>query len=113
MVSCNMFQTLMAFFKKGKPITIADLTIGDLVEVSYHHPKDLGFFTENQLTCTRLNPDELDNRKIKGIVIRTFKNPDIFKWFIEIKTQKIYDGFSVDRCFLLMETEIEMIRRIS
>lgn len=107
-----MLQKLKKFFKKSTPITIADLQVGDIVELSYYHPKELGFFNDNEFTCTRLNPDEIQNRKIKGIVVKTFKNQDLYKWFIEVKTQKIYDNIPVERCFLFLEDEIETLRRI-
>jgi hypothetical protein len=105
-------QKLKSMFKKQEPVKISDLKIGDVVELSYHHPKDLGFFNENQLTCTRLNPDELENRKIKGIIISVYRNQEIYRWFLEVKTHKTYDSIPVERCFLFMENEIETIRKL-
>lgn len=107
-----MFEKLKNFFKKEEKITIADLKVGDIVELTYYHPKELGFFNDNELICTRLNPDEIENRKIKGVVVKTFKNQELYKWFIEVKTHKVYDNIPVERCFLLMEDEIETLRRV-
>lgn len=107
-----MFETFKKLFKKKVPVTIADLQIGDIVELSYYHPQELGFFNDNEFTCTRLNPDEIENRKIKGIVVKTFKNQDLYKWFLEIKTQKVYGNVPVERCFLFIEDEVETLRRI-
>jgi hypothetical protein len=107
-----MFAKFAAIFKKPPTISIADLKIGDVVELTYYHPSEIGFLDDNQFTCTRLNDDELENRTIKGIVVNTFKNLDLLKWFIEVKTQKNYNGVPVERCFLLMENEIKSLRRI-
>lgn len=107
-----MFKLLKNFFNKELPITIADLQTGDIVELTYYHPKELGFFNDNEFICTRLNPDEIQNRKIKGIVVKTFKNQELYKWFLEVKTQKVYDNMPVERCFLFMEDEIETIRKV-
>lgn len=106
-------QKLKGLFKKEPLITVADLQVGDIVELSYRHPKDLGFFNDNELICTRLNPDEIENRKIKGIVVKTFRNQELYKWFLEVKTQKVYGNMPVERCFLFMEDEIETLRRIA
>ena len=109
-----MLQKFLSLFQqKNKQISVTDLKIGDIIELSYHHPKNLGFFSDNQLICTRLNPDEIDNRTIKGIVTNVFRNADLLKWFLEVKTQKILNGRSVERKFLLLENEIERIRKLT
>lgn len=108
-----MLKNLKKLFKKSEQkTTIAELKTGDIVELSYFHPKELGFFNDNEFTCTRLNPDEIQNRKIKGIVVKTFKNEELYKWFLEVKTQKVYNDVPFDRNFLFMEDEIETLRKI-
>lgn len=104
---------LNVFNKKNKQkLQISELKIGDMIQLSYYHPFDLGFINNNQLTSTRLNPDEIENRTIKGVVVNTFKNNDILKWFIEIKVQKEYNGMSLERKFIFMEHEIETMKRL-
>jgi hypothetical protein len=111
-----MFNKFFGRFLRDKKIDISSLKVGQLVELKYKHPKEMGFL-HNSTTCTRLNEDELENRTIKGSITSIYKQPSICKWFIGIKSYKKSYGNSVEesyeRHYLFIEDEIDYIRELS
>lgn len=111
-MNTNPISYLYNFFRpQNKSIKISEIKIGDMVELTYYHPKDTGSLNGN-LICTRLNPDELENRTIKGIITNVFLNKELFQRFVEVKTCKVYNDVPVERKFFFFESEIEKIRKI-
>jgi hypothetical protein len=103
-------------FKTSKPTVMApikDLKVGQMLELEYKHPKDVGIINSDHLTTTRLNPDEIDNRKIQGVVINVFREENTRTWVLGIRVHKQQNNFMVQRDFLLMEYEIVNFRILS
>ena len=94
-------------FNKKKEISIKDLEIGSFLKLEYKDPKTIGIISQNSLTCTRLNNDELINRKIQGFVITKYYNNDLRLWFIGIRACKKNGNQIFERDFLFLETEIK------
>lgn len=98
---------------KTVPDVIKDLVVGDQVFLEYHHPKDAGIISGNELAFTRLNGSELENRRIRGTIshIRNEGNP-LNTLIIEIAT---YDSPAMPgqlRKFLFLSDEIKEIRKV-
>jgi len=103
-------------FRKAKILAFKDIQVGQLVELKYKHPNEMGFLN-NSTTCTRLNDDELNSRIIKGSIISKYKQQSLYKWLIGIKSFKmvLIDGqeVSFEREYLFLEEEIEYIRELN
>jgi len=98
---------------KPKPAiqhSVRELQIGQFVEVSYKHPSQIGIVDGKNLTCTRLNPDEIDNRKIQGVVIQVVREELTRTWLLGIRVHKTLSKATIQRDFLFMEYEIEKLR---
>lgn len=109
----TLFRNL---FQKKKPPEITKEYIaesfqkGDLVVLTYKDPRKLGFSSDTNLTLTRFNHNELDNRVIKGTITANFyKNKPLDEQILEVATIKP-DG--TPRYFLLMSSEIEEIKKV-
>ena len=99
------------FFKNvKKEILIKDLEIGSFLELEYKHPSKVGIINSNALTCTRLNEDELKNRKIQGFIISKYFDNELRIWFLGIRSCKKNGNEIKERNFLFLETEIEKYR---
>ena len=104
-----------AFSRKRQDIEISKLSTGALVELKYRHPREMGFLSDN-VTCTRLNGDELENRVIKGSITSVYRQPGILKWFVGIKCYKRNVNNheeNYERHYLFIEDEIEYIRELN
>ena len=98
-----------------KNLDFKDLQIGQVVEIKYKDPKAMGFLN-NTITCTRLNDDEMKYRVIKETVISKYRQKDLYKWLVGIKSFKkiIHNNeeISYEREYLFLEEEIEYIREL-
>ena len=94
-------------FKKETKIELRELEIGSFIEVSYKDPKSLGIISENTLTCTRLNQDEVINRKITGFITSKYFDDYLRIWFLGVRACKKNGNQIIERDFLFMENEIE------
>lgn len=97
------------FIRKEKFITIDDAEVGQLVELKFHDPRMLGIQAPNgQLTCTRFNPHEFEDRTIRGFVsfIGKWEGGPQYGKYIVVDAQSKADF----RKFLLLKHEIESIR---
>lgn len=92
---------------------IKDLKVGQMLELEYKHPKDVGIINSDHLTTTRLNPDELDNRRVQGVVIHVFREDTTRTWVLGIRVHKKQNDYMVQRDFLFMEYEIKNYRILS
>lgn len=93
--------------------TFAELKLGDLVSVEYRHPKEIGIVTGESLTYTRLNHEEIDNRKIRG-TISSIRNKDLplKMMVVEVSTYESPAMPGTLRRFLFLAEEISKIKRI-
>lgn len=97
------------FFKKKKYLTIDEVQIGQMVEVTFRDPRDIGIQVPGQLTCTRFNPEEFEKRVVKGFVKHKGEhNATPFGKHITIETRRL----ERQREFLFLDYEIETIRAI-
>lgn len=96
--------------KKHQEIFVKDVDIGVFLELEYKDPKTVGIISEHSLTCTRLNDDELKNRKIQGFTISKYFDNNLRIWFIGVRACKKYGNEIKERDFLFLENEIEKIR---
>jgi len=95
--------------KKKQYITVSEAKLGQMVEVVFRDPRDLGIQVPGQLTCTRFNPDEFENRVVKGFVKhKGTHEAHPFGKYITIESRKL----DRERQFLLMDYEIESMRLI-
>lgn len=81
-----------------------------MVEVKFVDPRDVGIQAPNgQLTCTRFNQDEFENRTFKGIVnfIGNWEGGPNYGKYAIFEARKNGTEF---RKFLLLKYEIETIR---
>lgn len=98
------------FTKKPIPFNIEEFIIGQMVELEYHDPKTIGIIVPNSTTFTRLNPDEMDNRVIRGTIERINWNDSLACNVVTIKTFKMVNKVSVVRTYLFLEAEIKTCR---
>lgn len=91
----------------------SELKLGDLVSVEYRHPKEIGILSGQSLTFTRLNREELDNRKIRG-TISSIRNKDLplKMMIVEVSTFESPAMPGTLRKFLFLAEEISKIKRI-
>lgn len=100
------------FSKRPKQqfISVGEAEIGQLVEVEFRDPRTLGIQVPGQLTCTRFNPDEYEDRKFKGFIVFVGKwegGPEYGKYIV-VSTNRL----NRQRQFLFLAAEIESIRLI-
>jgi len=93
-----------------------DIVLSDAVELEFKDPRKIGIIDSlgNHTTLTRFNPEEFENRVVKGIVARVWKeaNP-LNQWLIEVSTQlKLKNDVTVTRKFVFLDNEIEWIRKL-
>lgn len=107
-----MFEFIKNMFKKTEeaPTNVENLEMGSFIELSYKHPKDVGIINKDHLTCTRLNLDEIENRKIKGFVYSKYYDKNLRKWLLGVRACKKNGNEMIERDFLFLEYEIEKIR---
>jgi hypothetical protein len=106
-----MFQYLKSIFNsKENNLSIKDVELGKFLELEYKHPNSLGIINSNSLTCTRLNQDELQNRKIQGFITSKYFDNNLRIWFLGIKSYKKNGNEMIERNYLFIENEIEKIR---
>ena len=108
-----VLENIKNIFKKQfnkNTISIKELDIGNFLELEYKDPKTIGIINSNTLTCTRLNQDELTNRKIKGFVTSKQFDNNLRIWFIGFRSCKKNGNEMLERNFLFLETEIEKIK---
>lgn len=108
-----MLSYFRDFFKKKPKLEVKDLTIGVFLELEYKHPKSVGIITPNSLTCTRLNSDELENRKIQGFATNKYFNKELRIWFVSVRSCKKVGNEIIERDYLFLENEIERIRLLN
>jgi len=104
----NLMDALFRRDNKNKFVSVDEVQLGQMVEVRFHDPRHLGIQVPGQLTCTRFNPDEFEDRVIKGFL--TFKG----KWdggpnygnYIIVESRKQDQR----RDFLFLQQEIDTIR---
>jgi len=113
-----MFDFITKFFKrKNKEKTVIEiiqqLQIGDLVVVEYKHPKQIGITSGETLSYTRLNREEINNRKIRGAV-SAIRNKDLSHGMIivEITTFESPAMPGKSRKMLFLLEEIDTIKKI-
>ena len=100
---------LRVFPPKETFITLDEAHLGQMVEVTFRDPRTLGIQMPGQLTCTRFNPDEFENRKVKGFVKQVGEHSATpFGRYITIEARK----FDMERSFLFLDYEIETMRII-
>ena len=111
----KLFQKLVDYLRgtKNPSVTVEELKIGNILELTYKHPREVGIVGEDSLTVTRLNQDELDNRTIQGTVTNVFREKSLYKWFLCVRVYKNNNGISSLREFTFMEDEIESFRLLS
>ena len=109
----DFWENKVKFKKPNTKTPIKELKVGQMLELEYKHPKDVGIINSNHLTTTRLNADELDNRKIHGVVINVFREENTRTWVLGIRVHKKQNNFMVQRDFLFMEYEIKNYRILS
>lgn len=78
--------------------------------MEYCDPKTVGIISDNTLSNTRLNADELENRVIRGCVERVQYEPGANSHSIKIKTFKVNNGYLAVREFMLMSYEVTNYR---
>lgn len=100
------------FSKKKAPafVGVDDVELGQMVEVIFRDPRDLGIQVPGQLTCTRFNEDEFKDRTVRGFV----KHKGVHSGqprgrYITIETRK----HERERNFLFLDYEIESMRLIN
>jgi hypothetical protein len=109
-----MVLALLKQFFSGKStkkhkIALDKLKTGQAIEVRFHDPKTLGFINQNELSYTRLNPDELEDRTIQGIVEHVTWEHDIGH-LLKVATFQIRENKPLFRSYLFLEGEIEYVR---
>jgi hypothetical protein len=103
-------KSLLPKKKKKKAHTqIKDLVKGQMVEVKFRHPTEVGIFDKNTLTCTRFNPHELKNRCVHGFVKQVAKwsgGPN-FGNYLVVESSNTEGN---RREYLFLQSEIKSIR---
>lgn len=93
-----------------------DIVLSDAVELEFKDPRKIGIIDQlgNHTTLTRFNPEEFENRVVKGIVARVWKEDrPLNQWLIEVSTQlKLKNDVTVTRKFVFLDNEIEWIRKL-
>lgn len=103
------------FKTKNKPVDEVLLTIncGDFIIIEFKTSKDIGIVSGQDLAMGRLNPKEAQERKIKGSVVRKWKDPGMKTTLIEVITYTSPDMLGVQRKITFLEDEIASIRKIN
>lgn len=110
----NYFKAL--FSKKEEPdldTFLEALKTGDWVEFEYYHPNEIGIISNNTLSNTRLNPDELKDRVIRGCIERVRWEDGAAGYSISIKTFKVNENYLTLREFMLMSYEVKTYRYLT
>lgn len=103
----DRFKNLLLPSKRN--ITVTEAEIGQMVEVVFHDPRDLGIQVPGQLTCTRFNPDEFEDRVVRGFVKQKGEHHgSALGRYIVIETRKL----DRERHFLFLDYEIKSMRII-
>ena len=109
-----MVLDLLKQFFSGKSVkkhktALDKLKTGQAIEVRFRDPKTLGFMDKNELSYTRFNPDELENRTLQGIVEHVVWEHDI-GWLLKVSTFQVRGNKPLFRSYLFLEQEIEYVR---
>jgi len=108
-----MFEFFKRFFSKKEEIEVfnpENFQPGQLVELEYIDPKKIGIISDNSLTFTRLNHDELNNRIIRGTIERITKNNQLKCFMIAVKCFKQIEHETIVREYLFLDYEIKKCR---
>ena len=109
MALLDRLRNLFSHKKQDDLVTVDAVEIGQLVEVTFFDPRTLGIQVPGQLTCTRFNPDEFEDRKVKGFVKHKGDHSAIpFGKTLTIETRRL----EREREFLFLDYEIESMRII-
>lgn len=98
----------------------ADIGTADPIELEFKDPRKIGIIDKlgNHTTLTRFNPDEFENRIVKGIVSKIWKEEGLLnQWLIEVVAHvkshtKSGTEIILSRKFVLFDNEIEWIRKL-
>jgi hypothetical protein len=111
-----MLQILKNFFinknTDNSSFNPEEFQAGQLVELEYVDPKKTGIISDNTLTFTRLNRDELENRIVRGTIERITKNTQLKCYMIALKCFKQMENETVVREYLFLDYEIVKCREL-
>lgn len=105
------------FFKKKKKKStkelLEELVPGDLVYIKFKPPGEIGIISGQELTLTRLNPEEASKKEITGTISfnRKMEVP-LLSRVIEVVTLSSPSMPGVTRRITFLEDEIESVRKI-
>jgi len=98
--------------KKTVKDQLGNLSVGDLVSLNFKTPKDIGIVSGQELSLTRLNPQEASIRKVRGSVTRVWKDDGLKAMILEVATYSSPDLPGTLRKMTFLEDEIEELRKL-
>lgn len=112
----GLFNKLFKKKKKKKTIKelVKELIVGDIVQVEFKTPDEIGIVNGSETVLVRINQKEMEAKKITGTIstIRDLGSPVKTK-IIEISTYSSPSMPGKERRITFLEDEIKSLRKIN